>query len=754
MIISIDIGTSYSTVCLLNAEGRAEPVETSTGISIYGSKYSLPSAVFVEEDGKVLVGQAAMNSRKRMPQNFRSEFKRDLGQNIPIVLGGRSFLPEELYTEMFRHLKACAQRSGKGDIEKAVITYPASYGKAKREKIKQAAKNAGMFDTELLDEPTAAAMCYGAKGCLNNGDILLVYDFGGGTFDASVIQYADGSYEPLAPAMGIEHCGGIDIDRAIYADMMSKIDAGTLQQLSANKTNKMRFEGQLAELAVKIKHHLSAAEYVKEAIPVGFDILDYELDRGKLNALIADNVSQTLDCCRNILDSAGIEVRDISGILLVGGTSRVPLVQEMLRKFAGDVPIHTDADPDLAVAMGALEEAQGDKNTVEWYKKRAERGDADAQYHLGLMHENGQDVMEDDAQTAEWYRKAAEQGDADAQFNLGVMYNNGEGVMQDYAKAVEWYRKAAEQGVADAQCNLGVMYANGRGVKQDDAKAVEWYHKAAEQGNASAQFNLGVKYENGEGVKRNYAKAVKWYRKAAEQGNASAQFNLGVIYQYGEGVRQDYAKAVGWYRKAAEQGDAAAQCNLGVMYNNGEGVRQDYAQAVEWYRKAAEQGNASAQFNLGVMYANGRGVKQDDAKAVEWYHKAAEQGNASAQFNLGVKYENGEGVKQDDAKAVEWYRKAAEQGDADAQCNLGVMYGNGQGVKRNYAKAVKWYQKAAEQGNAVAQCNLGVMYKDGKGVKQDNAKAAKWCRKAAEQGDARAQNILDGMYGIRGLGRK
>ena len=93
MIISIDIGTSYSSVCMRNEKGDAEPVETSTGFSIYGGKYSLPSAVFVEDSGNVLVGQAAMNSRERKPQNFRSEFKRDLGQNIPIVLGGRSFLP-------------------------------------------------------------------------------------------------------------------------------------------------------------------------------------------------------------------------------------------------------------------------------------------------------------------------------------------------------------------------------------------------------------------------------------------------------------------------------------------------------------------------------------------------------------------------------------------------------------------------------------------------------------------------------------
>ena len=158
MVISIDIGTSYSSVCLLTPEGKAEPVETTTGISIYGGKYSLPSAVFVDENGKVLVGQAAMNSRRRMPQNFRSEFKRDLGQDIPIVLGDRRFLPEDLYTELVLHIKGCVEKQGMEEVEKAYITYPASFGKAKRERITQAARKAGLFNTELVDEPTAAAM--------------------------------------------------------------------------------------------------------------------------------------------------------------------------------------------------------------------------------------------------------------------------------------------------------------------------------------------------------------------------------------------------------------------------------------------------------------------------------------------------------------------------------------------------------------------------------------------------------------------
>ncbi len=778
MIISIDIGTSYSSVCMKNKEGKAEPVETSTGISIYGSKYSLPSAVFVEEDGNILVGQAAMNSRRRMPQNFRSEFKRDLGQNIPIVLGNRSFLPEELYAEMFRHMAACAQKSGTGNIEKAFITYPASYGKSKREKIQQAAKNAGLFDTELIDEPTAAAMCYGAKGCLKDGDILLVYDFGGGTFDVSVIRYTDGAYEPLAPAMGIEHCGGIDIDRAIYLDMVSKIDSETLKQLSANPTNKMRFEGQLAELAVKIKHHLSVADYAKEVIPVGFDILDYELSRGKLNEMIADTISQTIVCCKNLLDNAGTAVHELSGILLVGGTSRVPLVSDMVHKFAGSVPVYTNADPDLAVALGALEQKRQEKNSrrggtaaeAQQEKSKTDASgfetpvhgadereaennetgnfqteDVDEQYRLGQQYEEKQNYE----QAAEWYSRAAR----NLYTNAAAADTDMEGIFQDRAAGVE--EQAAKSrfmnmwgslaGNADAKYNYGLTFE----AEKNYAKAAESYLAAANQGHASAQYRLGLMCESGQGVTQDYVRAAEWYRRAAGREHASACNNLGVLYKEGKGVRQDYAKAVEWYQKAAGKGHAAAQYNLGVRFYEGLGVKQDYAQAMEYFQKAVKQGVGYAGYNLGIGYFAGKGVEQDYAKAAEYFAGALAKGCLDAGFYLGVLYEAGRGVEQDYAKAADYFQMAAQIGNRSAQYQCGILYHNGKGVNRDYIKASEWYRKAIEQEHentkkhfCMAKYRMGQEYES----KEDFEKAAECYQAAAEQGYASAQTSLGILY--------
>ena len=149
------------------------------------------------------------------------------------------------------------------------------------------------------------------------------------------------------------------------------------------------------------------------------------------------------------------------------------------------------------------------------------------------------------------WAKVAAQGNADAQFGLGGMYDNGQGVLQDYNQALFWYRKAAAQGNVEAQFNLGLSYSKGRGVAQDNNQALLWFGKAAAQGQPEAQFALGVMYEKGEGVARDYDQALLWYRKAAVQGNTMAQLNLATIYYNGRGVTQDYVEALKWSMLAA-----------------------------------------------------------------------------------------------------------------------------------------------------------------------------------------------------------
>ena len=414
MIASIDIGTTYSSICILGPDGKAQPVDISTGASMFGSKYSLPSAVFIEDGGGILVGQAAMNSRKHKPQNFRNEFKRHLGEDFPLLVGERSFRPEALYTELFRHMKARAEKLTGESIEKAYLTYPASYGKKRREKLRAAANAAGLFDLELVDEPTAAAMRYCAEGYVKDGQTLLVYDFGGGTFDVSLIRYENGKFELLSEPLGLERCGGMDIDYLISLDMRDTIEKempGTWDMLQQTPNRFLRFTSQLNELAVKAKHHLSDANTFEEYIEIGMDDVHYQLTQERLNGMIAELVGNTVKICRRALDEAGVAASEVSAVLMVGGTTRIPLVQEMARKITGK-PVLCAADLELIVSQGALlynkyrESEQQNSNYSPKKRQPAtnvKKHSAEDYFNRGQMAAKNQAWSE----AAEQYRQAA-----------------------------------------------------------------------------------------------------------------------------------------------------------------------------------------------------------------------------------------------------------------------------------------------------------------------------------------------------------
>ena len=392
---------------------------------------------------------------------------------------------------------------------------------------------------------------------------------------------------------------------------------------------------------------------------------------------------------------------------------------------------------------GAMDYAQA----VKWFRKAAEQGHAKAQYFLGHCYYYGWSVDEDFAEAVKWYRKAAEQGhadaqgrlktkivelflkaqngDADAQYRLGLARENGDGIAKNMSEAVKWYRKAAEQGYAASQYNLGLcLYHKGKALsdkfdiedsecdgiemrtaRKNLSEAANWFRKSADQGFANAEYILGLCYECGDGIDKNMTEAVKWYRKAAEQGIAEAQRKLGDgYYEGGNGLERNYSAAVRWYRKAAEQGisDAAMQVNLGdCFYYGGNGIEKDCAEAVKWYLKAANQGNARAQCKLGECYGLGKGVSENKAEAAKWYLKAANQGVVQAQNSLGSYYFYGDGVKKDYAESMKWYRKAADQGYAEAQYSLGLCYEGGfGGLQKDKKAAIAWYRKAADQGHA------------------------------------------------------
>ncbi|MGB9071408.1 MAG: tetratricopeptide repeat protein [Terriglobales bacterium] len=278
-------------------------------------------------------------------------------------------------------------------------------------------------------------------------------------------------------------------------------------------------------------------------------------------------------------------------------------------------------------------------------------------------------------------QKRADSGEAAAQFALGKAYESGNGVPQRTDQAATWYRKAAEQGNAKAQNSLGVLYWLGDGVEKDKNQAVQWYRKAARQGDANAMFNLGAAYYNGDGVAVNDTLAYAWFLLSSEGGNSSGQeaakrsqgehgpnaFNdaclsVGQMYEKGEDLPKNVELAAVWYRKAAERGYAEATISLANLYLHA----LDYTQARHWCEAAAKERLPGGYFCLGYLYQHGSGVGPNLKEAFRWYEQGARGGNVASMQALARMYESGEGTKPDRAQAFVWFFMVARRGNQDA----------------------------------------------------------------------------------------
>jgi TPR repeat protein len=195
----------------------------------------------------------------------------------------------------------------------------------------------------------------------------------------------------------------------------------------------------------------------------------------------------------------------------------------------------------------------------------------------------------------------AEKGDANAEYCLGLLYFEGSGVQRNYGEAISWYRKSADQGYALAEASMGYIYLQGTGVAQDYVEAIRWFNKAADQGNANAEYNLGSIYRSGKGVTQDFQKALYWYQKGASQGDANAEYGFGFMLFNGQGIPKDLAQAAYEYRLAANQGLASAEYDLAYMEFYGQGVATNHTGAYRLFHAAAEQGDERAKRSLRAM---------------------------------------------------------------------------------------------------------------------------------------------------------
>jgi uncharacterized protein len=353
------------------------------------------------------------------------------------------------------------------------------------------------------------------------------------------------------------------------------------------------------------------------------------------------------------------------------------------------------------------------KGSERWLKVAA-GGDADAAYHVALMHESGLGVTQDLDIAKELYLVAAEQFDPRAQLALAKILESE----SDFEKALAWYERAALQGNQEAEFALGRLHSGHSGGGGDALTGLAWYARAAVRESPAALWNLGKLLSDD--VKHLTAAC---FAGAAGAGMAEAQFRLGECYSLGLGLQADAQRAVQQWLLAAQQGHVQAAYGLGLAYRQGNGVPANLVQAVYWFEKAAAAGDAKAQWNLGgILISGGEGVSPDLKRAFQYCQQAADQGFAPGQAALGLLYSR----MGKPALAERWLRKAAQQRDPEACYNLAMLLRNTQGAAKHSELILKCLTDASEQGLPQAQLKLGLMFATGDGVVPDPIEAHKW----------------------------
>ena len=347
-IIGIDLGTTNSCVSVM--EG-GEPVVIANA---EGAR-TTPSVVAFTKTGERLVGQVAKRQAITNPDRTISSIKRDMGTDRKVDIDGKNYTPQEISAMILQKLKSDAEAYLGETVTQAVITVPAYFSDAQRQATKDAGKVAGLEVLRIINEPTAAALAYGMDK--DNEQKIMVYDLGGGTFDVSILEIGDGVFEVLATS-GNNRLGGDDFDDRVIKFLVEEFKKESGIDLSADKMAMQR----LKEAAEKAKIELSGVTTSNINLPfisadaTGPKHLDITLTKAKFDEITADLVEATMEPTRRALSDAGLNPSDISKVLLVGGSSRIPAVQDAVKRFIGQDP-HKGINPDECVAMGAAIQA-------------------------------------------------------------------------------------------------------------------------------------------------------------------------------------------------------------------------------------------------------------------------------------------------------------------------------------------------------------------------------------------------------------
>ncbi|AUI50193.1 Hsp70 family protein [Arthrobacter crystallopoietes] len=349
-VLGIDIGTSFSAAAVARLDGAGQPPPQILNLGVRGG--SVPSVIFLGEDGQVLVGEAAERRGTTHPDRLVREFKRRVGDAVPIVVGDLSVAPEDIVATMARWVVDRAQER-EGEPPAAIaIAHPASWGGYKTDLIRQALAGVGLAEVTLVSEPEAAAVHYASQERVDEGSTVAVYDLGGGTFDAAVLQKTSAdTFRTLGRPEGIERLGGADFDDAVFRHVAS-CAADALAGLDTTDPGVLMALARLRRECTEAKEALSTDSEASIPVLLPGGQNQIRLVRSEFEAMIDDGVQTTMAALKRAMQAAGTEAEDLSAILLIGGSSRIPLVAQLL-SAEFNRPIAIDADPKASISLGA-----------------------------------------------------------------------------------------------------------------------------------------------------------------------------------------------------------------------------------------------------------------------------------------------------------------------------------------------------------------------------------------------------------------
>lgn len=342
--LGIDLGTTFTAAALVRDE-RAEVVALGNHAA------TIPSMVFLREDDNVLIGDAAERRGLQEPARLAREFKRRLGDSAPIMLDRSPFSAERLMAAMLRQIVADVTARQGAAPDRVAVSHPANWGQFKIDLLRQSVELAGLQDATFVTEPIAAAVQYASTERVDVGDVVAVYDLGGGTFDAAVLRKTADGFETLGRPQGIERLGGIDFDEAVVTHVRRTI-GDVIAQLDPNDPASRSALARLRQECVSAKESLSSDSDATVAVLLPNVQTQVRITRAEFEDMIRPLLRETLESTRRAVDSAGLQLSDVKAVLLAGGSSRIPLVSEMVRSDLGR-PVVTDSHPKHAVALGA-----------------------------------------------------------------------------------------------------------------------------------------------------------------------------------------------------------------------------------------------------------------------------------------------------------------------------------------------------------------------------------------------------------------